>query len=179
YGRRRGPLLVALAALAVAVVVVAVILLIGAGGSPTHAGSSSSSAAAAGSSAARHGAKRHASSRKASTAAVVAADVTVTVLNGTSVNHLAADVLGRLTTDGYKGGTTNNASDQSMTSTIVGYTQLSDRADALAVAKSLGLGAANVQAVSQGDQAIACPSPTACTAQVVVSVGQDLASSAG
>ena len=48
-------------------------------------------------------------------------------------------MLGKLTTAGYKGGTTQNASETGVTSTIVGYTDPSARNDALAVAKSLNL----------------------------------------
>jgi hypothetical protein len=102
--------------------------------------------------------------------------VTVAVLNGTSTNHLAADVLGKLTAAGYKGGTTQNAAETGMSSTIVGYTAPSYRSDALAVAKSLNLGPASVQGVSQGDRAKVCAATTACTTQVVVTVGADLSS---
>ncbi len=101
--------------------------------------------------------------------------MTVAVLNGTATNHLAADVLGKLTTAGYKGGATQNASETGVTSTIVGYTSPSARSDALAVAKSLNLGPASVQAVSQGDRLKVCGSTTACSAQVVVTAGADLA----
>jgi hypothetical protein len=47
--------------------------------------------------------------------------------------------------------------------------------DALAVAKSLKLGPASVQPVDPATQAVACPVSTACTSQVVVTVGTDLA----
>ena len=106
---------------------------------------------------------------------MVPSAVTVAVLNGTSTNNLAADVLGKLTTAGYKGGTKQNAAETGVTSTIVGYTSPSDRSDALAVAKSLNLGPASVQAVSQGDRLKVCGSTTACTTQVVVTAGDDLA----
>ena len=101
--------------------------------------------------------------------------VTVAVLNGTSTNNLAADVLGKLTAAGYKGGAKQNAAETGVTSTIVGYTSPSDRSDALAVAKSLNLGPASVQAVSQGDRLKVCAGTAACTTQVVVTAGGDLA----
>jgi hypothetical protein len=105
---------------------------------------------------------------------VTPAAVTVAVLNGTSTNNLAHDVLAKLTAAGYHGGTTQNASETALTSTIVGYTSPSVRADALAVAKSLNLGPASVQAVSQGDRLKVCGGTAACTTQVVVTAGGDL-----
>jgi hypothetical protein len=51
------------------------------------------------------------------------------------------------------------------------------RTDALLVAKSLKLGSASVQPVDQSNKTVACPaSSTPCKAQVVVTVGSDLAS---
>jgi hypothetical protein len=113
-------------------------------------------------------------------AAVAAApsSVTVAVLNGTGTSHLAADIMGKLTSAGYKPGTTTNAPNQTMTSTVVGYTQPGYRADALEVAKSLNLGSASVQGVAAGDRAAACHTTAACPAQIVVTVGSDLASNA-
>jgi hypothetical protein len=46
---------------------------------------------------------------------------------------------------------------------------------ALAVAKALGLGSASVQPVDPATQSVACPAPSACTANVVVTLGADLA----
>jgi hypothetical protein len=118
-------------------------------------------------------------SGKAGTAAVVPASITVAVLNGTSTTNLAHDTMARLTAAGYKQGKITTASDQTLTSTIVGYTSTADRRDALAVAKSLKLGSASVQAVDPGSRAVACSAtPTPCPAQVVVTVGSDLASNA-
>ncbi|HYZ80691.1 MAG TPA: LytR C-terminal domain-containing protein [Solirubrobacteraceae bacterium] len=101
--------------------------------------------------------------------------MTVAVLNGTSTNHLAATVQGKLSTAGYRPGITLNASETALTSTIVGYTAPSYRADALAVAKSLNLGSASVQAVSQGDRSKVCGTTASCSTQVVVTAGSDLA----
>ncbi|MHB1572158.1 MAG: LytR C-terminal domain-containing protein, partial [Solirubrobacteraceae bacterium] len=178
-GRRSGPApgrgsLIAIGVVGIAVIAAAVILLTGSGPSPASSASSTNAAARSAS------AKRHGAQKATHTApAVVPADVTVTVLNGTNVTNLAADVLSHLSADGYKPGTKNNASEQGMSSTVVGYTQPSYRTDALAVAKSLNLQPTSVGPVSQGDMGIACPSGSSCTTQVVVSVGQDLASLAG
>ncbi len=97
------------------------------------------------------------------------------MLNGTATDHLAADVLAKLNAAGYKGSATQTASETGVTSTIVGYTAPTYRSDALAVAKSLNLGPASVQGVSQGDRAKVCGGTSACTTQVVVTAGTDLA----
>jgi hypothetical protein len=116
---------------------------------------------------------------KAAATAVVPASITVAVLNGTSTTNLAHDTMARLTTAGFKQGIITTASDQTLTSTIVGFTSPGYRRDALAVAKSLKLGLASVQAVDQGSRTVACSAtPTACPAQVIVTVGSDLASNA-
>jgi hypothetical protein len=110
--------------------------------------------------------------------AVVPASVTVAVLNGTSTTNLAHDISAKLTTAGYKPGRIATATDQTHTSTIVGYLPNYKR-QALAVAKSLKLGAASVQAVDSSSRAVACNgSTTSCSAQVIVTVGADLASNA-
>lgn len=102
------------------------------------------------------------------------ATVTVAVLNGTAVNHLAHETAARLAAKGYREGTVATASDQTLTATIVGYLP-GHRADALQVARSLGLGPASVQPVSQANDQVACQSTGPCSADVVVTVGADLA----
>lgn len=165
---------VAIAVLGALVVAAAVVVVLVVTGANSNSGPSSPGAAASQTTAAQR-ASRHRRQRAA--AAVTPAAVTVAVLNATSTNNLAHDVMGKLTAAGYKGGSTGNSSEQSLTSTIVGYTQPAYRKDALAVAKSLNLGPASVQGVSQGDRAQACSAtPTSCPAQVVVTVGADLAS---
>ncbi|HZE06237.1 MAG TPA: LytR C-terminal domain-containing protein, partial [Solirubrobacteraceae bacterium] len=146
--------------------VAAVIALTG-GGTPSRSNASSAGTAAASSS------KR---TRHASTTRVVPSKVTVAVLNGTSTYHLAADVMSKLTAAGYRKGAAANAPTQTLTTTTVGYTQPSYRADALAVARSLNLGSASVQGVAQSDRTAACGGAATCPAQVVVTVGSDLAS---
>jgi LytR cell envelope-related transcriptional attenuator len=153
-----------LAAVALAAVVVAVIALTGGKGASSASHSSSSSATLP-------------SHRTASTlTAVKPATVTVSVLNGTDMVGLAERVSQRLTTDGYRNGSKPaNAVDQTHTSTIVAYLAPADRRDAVAVAKSLNLGASAVQPVDAATKATVCPPGQACTSAVVVTVGTDLA----
>jgi hypothetical protein len=126
------------------------------------------------------------------TAAVVPSTVTVAVLNGTTVTNLAHDVAGRLGTDGYKEGTIATAADQTHSSTVVAYLS-GHQADARAVAAVLNLKASSVAPVNQQAMGVACPgassatpssvstssatpsSSSACSADVVVTVGSDLA----
>jgi hypothetical protein len=105
------------------------------------------------------------------------AAVTVAVLNGTATANLAHQIALRLGSAGFKQGTIATASDQTQTATVVGYLP-GHRKDALAVATSLKLGSASVQPVDQSNQAVACPPPAACAANVIVTVGSDLASTA-
>ena len=102
------------------------------------------------------------------------ASVTVAVLNGTATNQLAHTVSAKLTTDGYKQGNVATAANQTQTATVVAYLP-GARNDALHVATALKLGPASVQPIDSSTQSVACPPPSACTANVVVTVGQDLA----
>jgi hypothetical protein len=104
------------------------------------------------------------------------AKVTVAVLNGTATPKLAGRTSHRLATAGYKPGTIATATDQTETTTVVAYLP-GFRADAMRVAAALKRPATAVQPISQAAQAVACPPPAACTANVVVTVGADLASS--
>jgi hypothetical protein len=174
-GRRISPVFFVLAGILV-VAVVAVVLVF-ALGSSNKSSPSSSSSASSGASASRttagkktKGAKQH----KAATPAVIPSSVTVAVLNGTATDQLAHTVLTKLNGAGYKGTFTQNASEAGVTSTIVGYTASTSRNDALAVAKSLGLGTGSVQQVSQGDRTKVCGATT-CTTQVIVTAGSDMA----
>ena len=112
-----------LAAILVAAVV-AVVLVFVTGSSNKTASSSSSSSSSAASASNTGTAKKGKKGKPAQAAAtpVTPSTVTVAVLNGTATSHLAADVLGKLTTAGYKGGPTQNAAETGVTSTIVGYT---------------------------------------------------------
>jgi LytR cell envelope-related transcriptional attenuator len=177
-GRLTPVALALLVALGLAVVAVGVLVLTSSGASPSRSVSSTAAArtTAATTASRRQRRRRATTATTAAPAAVTPASVTVAVLNGTNTSHLAADVLGKLTGVGYKGGPTANAAETGVSSTIVGYTQPAYRADALAVAKSLNLGPASVQGVSQGDRTAVCGSVSVCPAQVVVTVGSDLSS---
>ena len=104
--------------------------------------------------------------------------MTVAVLNGTSTNQLAHTIGAKLVALGYKEGTLATAANQSQPTTIVAYFPgAKDRADALHVAASLKLNPSSVQPIDTPTQQVACPSTTPCTANVVVTVGADLANS--
>lgn len=102
--------------------------------------------------------------------------VTVAVLNGTAVNQLAHRVAGGLAAEGYKKGLIATASNQTLSTTQVAYLPgRTNRIDALHVARALHLRTGDVVPVDQAALAVACPPPGACTANVVVTVGADLA----
>jgi hypothetical protein len=155
--------------IAVAAIVVVLLVLTSGGTSSSHSntGSQISNAGSA---------KHHRGGHGAG--AVKPSAVMVDVLNGTSTPNLAHDITQRLANAGYKTGTPATATDQTQTSTTVGYMH-GHRAAALLVAKSLDLGKGSVQPVAQANEAVACPQTSSCTAQVIVTVGADLASSAG
>ncbi len=168
--RRLVPILIGLAA----VVAIVVALLIITHTSPNSTTVHKSHTVSAG---AKHG----------KSVAVVPSTVTVAVLNGTGVTNLAHDVASRLGTDGYKEGTIATAADQTHSSTIVAYLS-GHRAAARAVAAVLNLKSGSVQPVDQQAMGVACPgasgtttsstttsSSSSCSADVVVTVGSDLA----
>lgn len=112
----------------------------------------------------------------AKSAAFAPSAVTVAVLNGTSTNQLAHRVAAKLATDGYREGRVATAANQTEARTVVAYLPgARNRRDALHVATSLHLRASAVQPIDQGTQQVACPPPGACGANVVVTVGADLA----
>jgi hypothetical protein len=100
------------------------------------------------------------------------------VLNGTATDNLAADVSADLNKVGFQQGETANYADQTQSSTTVGYLP-GDRAQAIAVAKALGVASSSVAQVSTTARQIVCPSGAAsCADQIVVTVGADLNSDA-
>jgi hypothetical protein len=105
---------------------------------------------------------------------VTPSSVTVAVLNGTTVNQLAHHTAQRLSGKGFKQGQLATASNQSLRTTTVGYLP-GHRLDALAVAHALKLSAAAVVPVQAASKAVACPGTAPCAADVVVTVGADLA----
>lgn len=163
----RWALMIVAGLLLIGAIVAALILLTSSGGGTASVHSSSAISEAP----SRRG--RH----RAAGAGVRPATVTVAVLNGTATSNLAHDVSLRLTRAGYKPGTIATATDQTQTATTVGYLPGQRRA-AQIVARSLNLGPTALQPVTQTNEAVACPQPAACTAQVVVTVGSDLASAA-
>jgi hypothetical protein len=120
------------------------------------------------------------------TPAFNAADYTVAVLNGTSVNGLAKAIATELTNHGFKQGAVTNAVVQTQTTTVVGFLP-GDQTAAAQVAKDLKLSANAVQAAGQA-AIVACAessapagstqTSTSCPASVIVTVGADLANSA-
>jgi len=99
--------------------------------------------------------------------------VTVAVLNGTDVSQLAHRVAVKLQHTGYKEGTVATASDQTHATTLVGYLS-GHRHAASEVARTLGLSSASVSPADQSAHAVACPPPSSCRANVIVTVGSDL-----
>lgn len=176
-GSRVGRGAIALATALLVVVVVGVLLVVtnsGGGNGTTTAATHSPRTTSPASSKSKGKSKAKA---KAATT-VVPNTVTVAVLNGTSTPNLAHAISTKLDAAGYKQGQVATATDQTQSSTIVGYLP-NGKTDALAVAKSLKLGPASVQAVDSNSRAVACNgSTTSCPAQVVVTVGTDLASNA-
>jgi LytR cell envelope-related transcriptional attenuator len=157
---------IALGALGVIAVVVVLLIVTGAlGGS----NSSSSSTGTQASNASRD--------HRTRTPAVNPASVTVAVLNGTATNGLAHRIAQNLHGSGYKQGTEGNAPEQTHTTTIVAYLPGFKR-DAEAVARTLKLGPSVVAPVDQNTQSVACAGANPCTANVVVTVGANLANAA-
>lgn len=155
---------IVVAALGAAAVVAAVLLLTHKNSSQPPSKSSVSSTLASHRSASRTG------------GVVRPSTVTVTVLNGTDLSGLAGRVSQRLSTDGYRTQKPADAPLQTHTTSVVAYMTAADRPAALAVASSLKLGAASVQAVDPSTKTVACSaSPPPCAAAVVITVGQDLA----
>jgi LytR cell envelope-related transcriptional attenuator len=171
--RRVLPLLVGI--VIVAVVVVVLLSATGGGGSGTKTVNHTTTTART---------KKHRPGKTAP--AFKPSSVTVSVLNGTAVNGLAAKVAGQLTPVGYKVpvALVTNASSATETTTTVGY-MVGKKADALQVAKALKLSDSHVVSASQAAIQV-CEQPATsastgsattgtCNAQVIVTVGSDLA----
>ncbi len=153
------PLAVAVAAVAVAIVVVVLLT----------SGSSTPKAAAH-----HHGVN---SQMALALRKVAPGSVTIAVVNDTTVNQLAHHTAQRLTAKGFKQGQLATGANQSLKTTTVGYLP-GRRLDALAVAHALKLTAAVVAPVQAASKALACPGTAPCAADVVVTVGADLAHAA-
>lgn len=146
------------AAVAIAVVVAILLVVLGTGGA-TH-----------------HRKIVHHSSPKIAAAppGVAPSSVTFAVINGTTVNQLAHHIGDRLARHGFKESTLATASNETLTTTSVGYLP-GHRDDALAVAHTLKLAASAVRPAPQSSLGLVCPSATTCTADVIVVAGTDLA----
>lgn len=157
-------LAVAVAALGAAAIVAAVLVLTHKGSVKTPSQSSVSSSLTS-----------HRS--KATTTVVRPATVTVSVLNGTDLTGLAGHVADKLAAVGFPKGAVTDATNQTQTTSIVGYLLPADRADALAVAAALKLKASSVQRVDPNTKSVACSfAPAGCNSPVYVTVGSDLSS---
>jgi hypothetical protein len=102
------------------------------------------------------------------------ANITVYVLNGTTISGLAHKVDAKLVPPFREAHVPGDATNNTHSTTVVAYLP-GHRAAALAVARRLGLTAASVQAIDQGTEIVACAGATPCTVDVVVTVGSDLA----
>ena len=104
--------------------------------------------------------------------------VKVAVLNGTAQSGLAGDVGSKLAGEGYRKGNITNAASQTEGLTFVYYSGNANKAAAQHVAKALTVPPSRVRPAGQGVlQACAISASGAslgsCTANVIVSVGQD------
>jgi hypothetical protein len=100
--------------------------------------------------------------------------VTVAVVNATGVDNLAHHVSTHLTAMHFQPGTLATATNQSHSTTTVGYLP-GHRNDALAVAHALRLPADTVRLSPQSTEGLVCPNPSDCTADVIVVAGSNLA----
>jgi hypothetical protein len=171
-GRFSGALLpILIAGIAVIVIVAGLIVISNSGGSTS--GNVSHNNTNAGTT----GQALH--NKKAAPAPFSAADFKVAVLNGTAQSGLAGDVGTKLVGDGYKKGNITNAASQNEGLTFVYY--LPGKANKLAaqhVAKALTLPASRVRKAGKSVIQSCTISATgtslgSCSAQVIVSVGQD------
>jgi len=125
--------------------------------------------------AANHHAVRH----KKPAPHFIPSHVTVAVLNGTAVTHLAKDVSTKLRRIGYQQGTVANAAVQTHTDTIVAYVGRNHRPDALHVARALRVSERSIQPADHdaiGMCSASANGADSCSAEVIVTVGTDLSS---
>lgn len=152
----------------VAVIAVAAILIFG-GGDGDNPKPEPNKVVAPGQSGSSGGSKSSSSTKKPATAAVNRGQVTIAVLNGTTVTGLARSAADRVLNKGYREGTvTNDPNDQSRQVTQVFY-EPSAKAAALDVAKILGVQTGNVKPMDANTRVVAD------RAQVAVLVGADKA----
>jgi LytR cell envelope-related transcriptional attenuator len=149
--------------LAVAAIVVVLVVTVFSGGDNKKAPNTIGSTPASTSTSSKSGAKPNANK----TAPVARGDVTVAVLNGTTIPGLARSAGNRLQTAGFKLGTVTNAPDQARSATLVSY-QPGHLAEARVVARLIHVGADAVKPIDQSTAVVAGQE-----AFVVVTVGAD------
>jgi hypothetical protein len=180
-GRLGGRLLpLVIGGVAVVVIIVGLILITTSGGASTtgnvtHSNTGAGSTATTGQSLSQHHAKAP---------VFKPASVRVSVLNGTAVANLAADVGNKLASAGYKQGNITNAASQTEPTTIVYYlpgaSAKTNKTAAQHVAAELKLPASSVRPATQGaiqscSTSVTGTVGTSCDADVIVSVGTDRA----
>jgi hypothetical protein len=180
-GRPPGRLLpLVIGGVAVIVIIVGLILITTSGGGSTsanvpHGSTSSGSSATTGQNVSQHHSKAP---------IFKPATVRVSVLNGTAVANLAADVGNKLASAGYKQGNITNAATQTEPTTIVFYlpgaTAKANKTAAQHVATQLKLPASSVRPATQNaikscSTSVTGTVGTSCDADVIVSVGTDRA----
>lgn len=164
---------------AVIVIIVGLILITTSGGGSTSAnvphGNSAGSTGTTGQSLSQHHSKAP---------IFKPASVRVSVLNGTAVANLAADVGNKLASAGYKQGNITNAASQTEPTTIVFYlpgaSAKANKTAAQHVATQLKLPASSVRPATQSaiqscSTSVTGTVGTSCDADVIVSVGTDRA----
>jgi hypothetical protein len=161
--------LTALAAVAVVAAIVIVLLSVTSGGTSPHTAAHQSTPVS-------NAPNSKPRTTVAKAAPIVPSSVTVTVLNGTAVYHLANSVASQLGSDGFNQGIPPaNAATQTQTSTTVEYVS-GDQRDAAAVAQALKLPTSSVQPITSTTQQLGCPQGTTCN--VVVTLGANSANAA-
>jgi LytR cell envelope-related transcriptional attenuator len=118
--------------------------------------------------------RRHTADIAVAPPSVAPSLVTVAVVNATGINDLAHHVSTKLTAMRFQPGTLATATNQSHSTTTVGYLA-GHRNDALAVAHALRLPAGAVRLAPQSTEGLVCPNPSDCTADVIVVAGSNLA----
>jgi hypothetical protein len=158
----RTPRVIVGAVLAVIVIVVVLILTVFSGGSSKKTPNTIGNSPAPSGSSTTAG-----KTTPGKTAPVSRGDVTVAVLNGTTVPGLAREVGTKLQTAGFKLGTVTNAPDQARSATIVAYAA-GHVAEARVVARLIHVGSDAVKPIDQSTAVVAGQD-----AFVVVTVGSD------
>ena len=171
-GRFSGALLpLVIAAVAVIVIIAGLIVITNSGGGTTSGNVSHGSPTAGTTGQSLH-------NKKPASKPFSAGTYTVAVLNGTAQSGLAGDVGTKLVADGYKKGNITNAAAQTEAFTTVYYVSSANKIAAQHIATALKLPASRVHKAGASVLQSCTISATgaslgSCSAQVIVSVGQD------